>query len=296
MHRRALLRSAGLAAGALAAGGALGACGEEAQPPGRPPGKASVETSTGEEQSLVVISASFETLAGTDRRFAFGVTTADSVPLREADLDVRVHDLEGNELAGPFPAEFVDAGGPLGVYVTRIDVPEPGRVVVVVRDGDAVGEVAVSVVAPEDSKLPVPGEAAPVTATPTVADPMGLERLCTLEPEACGMHEVSLDEAIAGGRPVVLLFATPAYCQTAVCGPAVENLEAVRTDGDWGDVAFVHVEIYSDAGRSLTPPVVEWNLPSEPWVFTIAGDGTVVDRLDAILVPQELRAMTSALL
>lgn len=302
MHRRALLQSAGLAAGSLVAGGVLAACGEE-QPTGGseqptttdPAGQASTRTSAGEEQTLTVISASFETLAGTDRRFAFGVATADNVPLQDADLDVRVRDPEGNELAGPFPTEFVDAGGPLGVYVTHIDVPEPGRVFVAVRDGDDVGEVAVNVVAPEDSLLPVPGGEAIVTPTPTAADPMGLEELCTLEPDGCGMHEVSLDEALAAGRPVVLLFATPAYCQTAVCGPAVENLEAVRTGGEWGDVAFIHVEIYSDEGQTLAEPVQAWELPTEPWLFTIAGDGTVVDRLDAIMVTDELQEMASAL-
>lgn len=295
MHRRTLLKSAGLAAGGLAAGGVLAACGNEpAAAPDGTAGQTSSQTSAGEEQTLTVISASFETLAGTDRRFAFGVASADNVPLEGADLDVRLRDPDGNEVAGPFPAEFVDAGGPLGVYVTRLDVPDPGRFIVAVRDGEEVGEVAVNVVAPEDSQLPVPGAPAVAVATPTTAEPMGLAELCTLEPD-CGMHEVSLDEALAAGRPVALLFATPAYCQTAVCGPAVENLDAVRADGDWGDVAFIHVEIFSDEGQTLSPPVEEWELPTEPWLFTIAGDGTIVDRLDAIMVADELREMVSAL-
>lgn len=301
MRRRALLRSAGLVAGTVVAGGALGACGSD-EPVGQPDddvetpaGRTTVETSAGEAQTLNVISASFETLAGADRRFAFGVVSTDNVPVRDADLDVRLRDLDGNELAGPFPATFVDAGGPLGVYVTRIDVPDPGRVLVAVRDGEDVGEVAVNVVAPEDSALPVPGDTALAVATPTVDAPMELEELCTLTPEDCGMHDVSLDEAIAAGRPVMLLFATPAYCQTAVCGPAVANLDEVRADGDWGDVAFVHVEIFSDAGQTLTGAVQEWDLPTEPWLFTIARDGTIVDRLDGVLVGSEMADMARAL-
>lgn len=295
MHRRALLRSAGAAAGALVTGGLLAACGNGEEGSTEPPaGRASSETSTGEEQTLTVISASFETLAGNDRRFAFGVASADNVPLRDADLDVRVRDLDGNELAGPFPAEFADVGGPLGVYLTRIDVPDPGRVLLTVTDGDDVGEVAVNVVAPEDSLLPVPGGDAIVTATPTVDDPMGLSELCTADPD-CGMHEVSLDEALAAGRPVMLVFATPAYCQTAVCGPAVENLDAVREDGDWGEVAFIHVEIFSDEGTTTTDAVQAWDLPTEPWLFAIAGDGTIVDRIDAIMVPDHLREMATEL-
>ena len=304
MHRRALLKSAGLAAGSVLAGGLLAACGDDEpaatdQTPSpsddeSPAGRSSVETSTGEEQTLNVISASFETLAGTDRRFAFGVVSTANVPVRDAELEVHLRDLDGNELGGPFPTTFVDAGGPLGVYVTRIDVPEPGQVLVAVRHGDDVGEVAVNVVAPEDSQLPVPGDSATAVATPTVADPMGLSELCTQEPEDCGMHDVSLEQAVAEGRPVVLLFATPAYCQTAMCGPAVSNLDEIRGEQDWGDVAFVHVEIYSDEGQTVTQPVQEWGLPSEPWLFTIDREGTIVDRLDSVLIPDEMREMATA--
>lgn len=295
MHRRALLTSAGAAAGVLATGGLLAACGDEEEAtPADSPGRASSETSTGQEQTLVVISASFETLAGNDRRFAFGVADADNVPLRDAELEVRVRDLDGNELAGPFPAEFAEVGGPLGVYVTRIDVPDPQRVFLTVTHGDDVGEVAVNVVAPEDSVLPVPGDDAIVTATPTTDDPMGLDKLCTQDPP-CGMHDASLDDALAAGRPVMLVFATPAYCQTAVCGPAVENVDSVRADGDWGDMAFIHVEIFSDEGKTLTAAVEEWDLPTEPWLFAIAGDGTIVDRIDAIMVPDHLREMATEL-
>ena len=303
MHRRALLKSAGILAGAFAGSGILAACGDaEGQPGAEPtqepdsaPGTSRVETSAGEEQTLTVISASFETLAGTDRRFAFGVATADNVPLKDADLDVLLRDLEGNELAGPFPAEFVDGQGPLGVYLTRIDVPEPGQLIVAVSDGEHIGEVAVNVVDPDDSQLPVPGEQAIVTPTPTREDDMGLSELCTQQPQDCGMHATSLEEAVAAGRPVALMFATPAYCQTAVCGPAVERLDAVRTDGEWGDVAFVHVEIYSDEGTTTTQPVQAWELPTEPWLFTIGRDGAIVDRIDGIMIESELRDLVSAI-
>ena len=98
------------------------------------------------------------------------------------------------------------------------------------------------------------------------------------------MHEVSLAQMLAEGRPVVLEFATPAYCQTAVCGPSVEVLDDVRTDRDWGDVVFIHVEIYRDAGQTIAEPVEQWGLPSEPWLFAIGADGTIEDRMDGPLL------------
>ncbi|MEX2621536.1 MAG: hypothetical protein WD250_15070 [Egibacteraceae bacterium] len=301
MHRRALLKSVGYAAGTVLAGGVLAACGQEdgaddEQPSSdAPAGRSSTQTTGGEEQTLTVVNASFETLAGTDQRFAFGVVSADNVPVLDAELDVRLRDPDGNELAGPFPATFVDTGGPLGVYHTRIDVPDPGPVIVVVRDGDDIGELAVDVIAPEDSALAVPGQDATAVATPTVEDAMGMEELCTQQPDDCGMHEVSLEQALADGRPVALVFATPAYCQTAACGPAVADLDEIRQDGDWDDVAFIHVEIYEDAGQTVAAPVEAWDLPSEPWLFTIDRDGAIVDRLGSVLIPDEMQDMLTAL-
>lgn len=294
MHRRAMLKSAGLVAGTLSIGGVLTACGDAEQADSEPDQQSSVETSNGQAQTLTVINASFETLVGTDRRYAFGVASSDNVPLRDADLQVRIRDMDGTEVGGPFPAEFVDSGGPLGIYLTHLDVPEPGRMLLEVTDGEQVGEVAINVVVPEDSQIPLPGQEAIATQTPTVDDDMGFRELCT-RPEDCGMHDVSLDEALDAGRPVMLLFATPAYCQTAVCGPVVDTLEEVRADGEWGDVAFVHVEIFADAGQTVSPPVQAWELPTEPWLFAIGADGTIVERIDGIMIAEELQDVASDL-
>ena len=148
------------------------------------------------------------------------------------------------------------------------------------------------VATPATSQLPAPTQDAIAVATPMTADPMGMQRVCTLTPP-CGMHEVGLAQALTEGRPVVLEFATPAYCQTAVCGPSVEVLDDVRTSHDWGDVAFIHVEISRDAGQTLAKPVERWGLPSEPWLFTIAADGTIEDRMDGPLLtlPDQLVGM-----
>jgi hypothetical protein len=289
LDRRTFLRSLGV--GALAAGGAglLAACGGE-----RTGGATPTAAPSGDDPTLNVINASFETLTGQDRRFSFGVSDLDNAPVTARPLQVWVRALEGDEERGPFATEFHDEGGSaLGVYVTRLDLPDAGAQEFVVVDGDRWGSALVNVVAPEDSSTVVPGDAAVAVATPTVDDDFGWQRLCTDDP-ACGMHDVSLDAALDAGRPVVLLFATPAYCQTAVCGPAVATLERVRRSRDWGDSAFVHVEIYSDAGETVTEPVEAWRLPTEPWVFAIDAQGRVVDRLDGPMVEAELSRLARA--
>jgi hypothetical protein len=109
------------------------------------------------------------------------------------------------------------------------------------------------------------------------------------------MHDVSLDEALADGRPIMLMFATPAYCQTAVCGPAVDTLQEIADSRDWGDVAFIHAEIFTDAGITVAEHVRAWELPSEPWLFSIDGDGEIVRRLDGPMIAQELQELAEEL-
>ena len=81
------------------------------------------------------------------------------------------------------------------------------------------------------------------------------------------MHDDDLAEVL-GKKPVVLLFATPALCQSRVCGPVVDIAEQVKRDrGD--EAAFIHMEIYNDnpANEGLRPQVQAYGLPTEPWLF-----------------------------
>ncbi len=64
----------------------------------------------------------------------------------------------------------------------------------------------------------------------------------------------------------------------------MEVLEEVRVGRDWGDVAFVHVEIYRDAGQTLAALVERWRLPSEPWLFAIGVYGIINERMDGPLL------------
>lgn len=290
MDRRTFLKTAVVAAGALGAGGVLTACGGGAGSGGAIPGG---------EPTLSVITGSYEILRGGAQRLAFGVRTVDNTPVEGEPVQAWLRDADGETvLQGPLEAEYTeDAGEGLGVYLVTLDlsaenVPDGIRPYLVAAHDGAWGEAALNVVAPEDSQLPVPGDEAIAVATPTVDDALGYGTICTQDP-ACGMHETSLDEALSAGRPVVLLFATPAYCQTAVCGPAVGTVDAVRDSQDWGDTAFIHVEIFSDEGETVGDPVLEWELPTEPWLFTIGADGAIVDRLDGPMVSQVVAEMAT---
>jgi hypothetical protein len=208
---------------------------------------------------------------------------------------VYVRDPGGEVVGGPYGVErFEPADVALPIYRTHVDVPSAGHLeVVAVTDGE-VGTHTVEAVDPADSAIPTPGSEAVRTSTPTVEEPGDVVELCTLA-EDCSMHEVSLDEALDAGTPVMLMFATPAYCQTAVCGPGVETLQGVKASRDWGDVAFIHAEIYTDEGQTVAEHVRAWDLPSEPWLFTIDRSGQIVARLDGPMIDEELAALAEEL-
>lgn len=310
MDRRAFLRAAGFAGLSGALGGVLAACGRD----GTDSGGTASESGNGDgaradsfdpvsevapdaSNELSVISGSFEQLVGEERPFAFGLRGAENQPVTDADVELWVVPVDG-EPAGPHPTTFHEVpGNPFGLYLATVDLGDAGPTSFVAVTADRrAGSAALRVTAPEDSQLPAPGQDAISVPTATQADPMDLAAVCTREP-ACGMHDVSLESALAQGLPVVLEFATPAHCQTAVCGPSVDVLEQVRTSRDWESVVFIHVEVFRDAGQTLAQPVEAWGLQSEPWLYVIDDEGKIVDRADGPLLtlPGQVTAMVEQL-
>jgi hypothetical protein len=141
---------------------------------------------------------------------------------------------------------------------------------------------------------PAVGAPAPRAASPTKADPLGVKPICTRTPP-CPLHTVSLSEVVGTGRPVAVLFATPALCQSQYCGPVLDELLKIK--GPYEDrVTFVHVDIYrSSTGAELSPTVEAWGLESEPWLYTVDGAGSIVGRLDGAFGGDEMTAQLDAL-
>lgn len=307
MHRRSFITTSGTALAALLVGCSsdtdqqdTGAQPTNATPSGAAAGPGDLVAEVAPERTgdLQVINASFETLTGEDRLFAFGLVSADNTPVTGVNVEVWIRPREGEPAEGPVPASFREIPNqPLGLYVVRLDLPVPGAIPLAAVTGEgAAGQTALRVADPESAAVPAPGDTAPVAATPTTDELLGFERLCTLDPP-CGMHDTSFADLIEGGRPVMLTIATPGFCETAICGPTVEVVESVRTSRDDDDVAWVHLEVFTDAGTTLAEQVTEWNLPSEPWLFAVDGDGTIIGRLDGPLtvLREEITALADQL-
>jgi len=184
-----------------------------------------------------------------------------------------------------------------GLYRAEFDFDSPGLWVALVTPeaGDALPPVGLEVLA--DTFAPAVGEAAPTPVTPTAND-FPLEEITTDPEPDRGFYELSLDEAIGNGRRTVIVFSTPAFCQTATCGPLLDIVKGEATNHP--NVDFVHIEVYTNltdpdfapVPANLAPSVLGdwWNLPSEPWVFVVDESGVVQARFEGVLAVEELVA------
>ena len=284
MDRRTFLKTAGVAIGALSTPSLLAACGSGGG--GIPEGAAQLNATI----------TTWEFLTGPERPVPILVRTLDNVQVEGGDLQVYLRSPAGEVLGGPFPTTYQEAEGTgFGLHVAEFAVEKPGPVDVVVVEGDRYGSATVNAVAPADSKVPAPGDTAISVPTPTTSDDRGYQQICTQDPP-CGMHEISLDEALKQGVPTMVVFATPEFCKTATCGPAVGTIDALRQDGDWGDAAWIHVEIYSKTGANMITgkPINKWALPSEPWLFSIDSAGKIANRLDGPMLPDMIKAVADS--
>jgi len=181
------------------------------------------------------------------------------------------------------------------VYTTDLNFTSDGewRIAALIRQGDeTVATLLPSAAVGQFTGVPRVGEKAPEIHTPTAADVGGdLSKITTRIPPDT-QNRVDYADAL-GKEPIFLLFATPQFCQSRVCGPVVDVAEQVKDQ--YGDkAAFIHMEIYNDndPSKGVRPQVRAFHLPSEPWLFAIDRQGVIqaviegafgVDRLTRVV-------------
>lgn len=177
------------------------------------------------------------------------------------------------------------------IYHADVELPRAGRwaILTVTKLGDRLyGATAELEVSPR-SAIPAVGEAAPSVETPTLASVgSDVSKIDTRTPPS-DMHREDLRDVL-GRKPVALLFATPALCQSRVCGPVADigaQLQAAYGD----EVEFIHNEVYvdNDPDKGLRPQLTAYRLTTEPWLFTIDADGRVAARLEGAFGIDEYR-------
>jgi hypothetical protein len=257
-----------------------------------------------------VLALSVLVLTSGDNRFGFGLFERDRSQIADASVVLYVAPVGGGPAKGPYPARYEslevkpsfqsrtsaqDPDSAKSVYVADIPFDRPGKyeVLGIARlDDRLVAATSASgpltVMKPGNDTVPRVGEPAPRIHTPTKADAAGdLASIDTRVPPST-MHEADFADVV-GKKPVVLLFATPALCQSRVCGPVADVAEQVKDEHE-GDVEFIQMEIYRDNSieKGFRPQVAAFGLPTEPWLFVIDKEGKVAARLEGAFSAGEL--------
>jgi hypothetical protein len=189
------------------------------------------------------------------------------------------------------PGAQTDEHDAKNVYVVTLRVPRPGTYWLATQPvgGRPIQGVANLVVRRRTATLPVGAKAFP-SRTPTLASTHGdISQLTTRVPPDRALLRYSVADSLAAHKPFVLVFATPKFCTSRICGPAVDVVNAVRTRFERHGVRFIHVEIY----EQNHPPrynrwTREWGLRTEPWTFLVGADGRIKAKFEGAVSAGEL--------
>jgi hypothetical protein len=319
LTRRAFLRSAVISAGAMY----MAACGSSDGDGGdatTPPAGGATTTPTGNGITTVQpVLLAREFIVGRQSRFIFGLLDGQNDFLREAQVDVRFFrigaDGRTGTLAFEAPARYLEmdvegahthdgssgeavAEERVPFYVADVPFDTAGRwgaeVASTLRgETPFQSQLAFDVLAAPET--PPDGTAPPASQNDTSATNPDTGSLCTRDP-ICGLHDVVIGDALGKGRPMVVQFSTPAFCETRFCGPVLEAL-LTQVPAYRDRIDFVHIEVWQDFGlQRYRAAVQEWGLKGEPYTFFVGADGLVRSRFEAIFTIDELRAALDGLL
>jgi hypothetical protein len=244
-------------------------------------------------------------------RFGFALFDRSRKQISDAPTVVYIAKTGGGRALGPFKARSEslavkpqfqsqtvasDPDAAQSMYVADIPFPAPGKYDVIgmarldgrlVAATPAAGPVQVTKV----DQVPGVGDSAPLIHTPIPSDVGGdLSQIDTRQPPAEDLHKVDFADVV-GKKPIVLVFATPLLCQSRVCGPVVDIAQEVKSERK-DDVQFIHMEIYNNNSidQGFRQQVLQWKLPTEPWVFAVDRNGKIAARIEGAYSADELRA------
>ena len=256
-------------------------------------------------------------------RVAFGLLKEHQI-LDDADVIVRVYQLHGQQghlkvqaRASYARLEIVDQGKRVhihpdgarhapdeatdvrGIYVTQVTFERPGPWGLEVLAKQGAGPVEVvrfTINVLEAPPTPAPGTPAPRSHNLIASDVQDLRQIDTSDPPDPRLHQVRIADAIAQGKPQVIVFATPKFCASRVCGPVVDIVRTLLPA--YGDrVVFTHQEIWQDVGaHDFFPTVAEWKLKTEPWIFVVDGEGIIRAKFEGLTTAREIEAALQPIL
>jgi hypothetical protein len=181
------------------------------------------------------------------------------------------------------------------VYVAHLETPAEGRYWFVADPAGESIQAVGTLDAAARSRTPEVGSKAPASDNPTLADAPAKE-ITTADPPDTELLRYSIADSLQAHAPFVVVFATPEFCVSRVCGPTVEVVQKVAHEFSASAIRFIHVEIYTDNDpkKGFNNWVREWRLPTEPWVFLVDASGKIRGKFEGAVSADELEQAVRA--
>ena len=265
--------------------------------PGQP--HTHVDPAQATEQIQVAIVPSELTLG--PNRFAVGLLDANGQAITEAAVHFHYFDLSNADqpqLESEADAtRLVSPDGRSAIFAHERTFTRAGDWGVEVQARLPSGKAAIKRIAfavLADSPTIKVGQKVPSLETPTLASASGdLSRLASASEPIPELYRLSLKQSLNNGKWTVLLFATPAFCQTRFCGPAYDVESALQKR--YGQQSnFIHVEVYTGLPNptvnnfQIAPAMQAFGLHTEPWLYIIRPDGSVAYRVEGFFLEDEV--------
>lgn len=277
---------------------------------------------------VVPILANSELVVG-DNRVAVGIISPEGRPIVDAKVHFAFYNLNGGKEVKAFEMDAVsrvparDAGLPaqetirlpdgatrqvfnvgdeVGIYTAKVNFPEAGEWGVAITV-DSTNPKLQRTLTPRFNVLPkgitpAVGSPAPKSRNLTIADVRDVREIDSSTKPSPEMHTSTIAAAIDAGKPSLVLFAVPGFCESRLCGPEIEIMRKIYPK--YRERAeFIHVEFYKNPGNPARIPaetVAEWGLRSEPWFFVIDSKGIIKAKFEGPTTLQELEEALSLVL
>ncbi len=262
------------------------------------------------ETGVVQIALASTDLSVGPNRLAFGLIDVQTGPIRDADVLISTFFLGNDRQEGPIQTERAVwrswPVGQAGVYTANFDFSRQGPWGVVAEFVDSAGTdrtVSAGLDVSQESSTPGIGVIPPKSMTKLARDFNNLWVMTSDPDPDPELYVMTVAQGLEAGKPLLVTFSTPAYCQSATCGPQLDVVKELKNA--YRDRAnFIHVEVYDNpteiegdlANARVVQAMIDWGLPTEPWTFIMDADGSIAAKFEAFTTREELEeGLTSVL-
>jgi hypothetical protein len=228
-------------------------------------------------------------------RISIALLDGQSNPVAASDVSVQILDPQGQQVSVR-PLENISAAyGGIPIYVGTAQFPTAGQYDYVVHGYTTAAHAAVDghafvAVATSGTELAV-GTHVPALHQAVLTDPGVTVSMVDSGVPPDTWHDVTITEAVAQHRPMVLFFGQPGYCPSKTCGPTVAILKQLCVQY-CSSFSFQHIETDFPASAAQVfnnPAFRAFGLQTDPWVYFVNSGGVIADRFEGPVTLDELQ-------